>query len=227
MNRESNSYTFIFSTIMVVLIATALAFTSMVLKPSQEANIKMEKMQYILNSIGVEVSRDESEAAYKNYIKDEFVFDNTGKEIGKDAFSVNLARDKGKHPVFIAVKDNNTYYIIPVRGMGLWDAIWGYVSLDNNLRVNGVVFDHKAETPGLGSEITEKYFEDRFIGEQIFTQNGTFQGLKVVKSYSGGDNKTDGEVDGISGSTLTCNGVSHMLFDGLEPYINYLQSIKK
>ena len=148
MNRESNGYTFLFATVMVVLVASALAFAATALKPDQEANIKKEKMQYILKSFGVAVERDASEEAYKKHIISEVVFDENGTEISKDAFTVDIAKEKGKFPIFNAEKDGKKFYVIPVRGMGLWDAIWGYVSVDENLKVDGIVFDHKAETPG-------------------------------------------------------------------------------
>ena len=109
----------------------------------------------------------------------------------------------------------------------MWDAIWGYVSVDENLKVDGIVFDHKAETPGLGGEITQDYFQNSFKGESIFDANGNLQGLKVVKGYTGKDDKVDGEVDAISGATLTGNGVTEMLVRGLKPYEKYLKSNKK
>jgi Na+-transporting NADH:ubiquinone oxidoreductase subunit C len=93
--------------------------------------------------------------------------------------------------------------------------------------VKGIVFDHKAETPGLGGDINTDFFEDRFVGENIFDSDSAYHGLSVVKSYKGGDEKTDGQVDGLSGATLTCNGVTTMLIDGLKPYEQFLKSIKK
>ncbi len=227
MNRESNGYTFLFAAIMVVLVASALAYAATALKPEQDANIKKEKMQYILKSFGVNVERDASEEAYQKHIISEAVFDESGKEISKDAFSVDIAKEKGKFPVFAAEKDGKKFFVIPVRGMGLWDAIWGYVSIDESLKVDGIVFDHKAETPGLGGEITQDYFQKRFVGENVFDASGNLQGVKVVKGYGGGENKEDGEVDAISGATLTGNGVTEMLVRGLKPYENYLKSIKK
>jgi len=228
MNTEGNGYTFAFSTVMVVLVATALAFAATALKPAQDLNIKKEKMQYIMRSIGMkEISREESPAAYKTYIKDTLVLDDQGTEIGKGAFAIDLAKDKGKHPIFIAEKDGQKFYVLPVRGMGLWDAIWGYVAVDENLIVKGIVFDHKAETPGLGGDINRDFFQDRFIGENIFGTTGSYQRLSVIKAYKGGEDKTDGKVDAISGATLTCNGVSKMLLDGLKPYETYLKNIKK
>ena len=227
MNRESNGYTFLFAAVMVILVASALAFASESLKEKQTKNIKNEKMQYILKSFGVAVERDASEEAYKKHIVSEIVFDENGNEISKEAFTVDIAKEKGKFPIFNAEKDGKKFYVIPVRGMGLWDAIWGYVSVDENLKVDGIVFDHKAETPGLGGEITQDYFQKSFVGENIFDANGNLQGLKVVKGYQGKDNKADGEVDAISGATLTGNGVTEMLVRGLKPYEKYLKSNKK
>ena len=79
----------------------------------------------------------------------------------------------------------------------------------------------------MGAEINQSFFQDKFLGEHLFEADGNYQGLKVIKGYKGGDNKEDGEVDAISGATLTCNGVSDMLMKGLEPYINYLQTVNE
>ncbi|MFY8186327.1 MAG: FMN-binding protein [Flavobacterium sp.] len=227
MKTESNSYTFLFATVMVVVVASALAFAATSLKPAQDANIQNEKRQYILKSFGISVSRDSSVLAYKKYIKEEYVFDVNGNEIGKDAFNIDIAVTKDKFPVFVTEKDGKKFYIIPVRGVGLWDAIWGYVSINEQLVVDGIVFDHKAETPGLGAEIKEDFFTERFIGENIFDKNDVLQAVKVIKGYSGGENKEDGQVDAISGATLTCNGVTNMLATGLKPYEKFLKSNKK
>lgn len=230
MNTDKNSYTFLFSTIMVVIVAAALALAATALKPAQDANVKKEKMQYVLRSFGLDITRDESPEAYKTYVKSALILDDNGKTISEDkeeTFKVDLAKEKGKHPVFVAEKDGQKFYILPVRGMGLWDAIWGYVAVDDKLKVKGIVFDHKGETPGLGAEITQKFFQERFVGENLFDAANQFQALSVIKGYKGGDDKTDGQVDAISGATLTCNGATAMLQNGLKPYENYLKSIKK
>jgi Na+-transporting NADH:ubiquinone oxidoreductase subunit C len=228
MNKEGKVYTILFITILVVLVGASLAFVATALKPEQDANMKKEKMQNILNSFGVVADRSNSEEKYKEFIKEEFVLDINGEIIeGAKAFDIDLAKDKSKFPLFIAEQDGKKTYIIPARGMGLWDAIWCYVSLNDELKVKGIVFDHKAETPGLGAEIKEKYFTESFVGENIFETSGKLDGLKVVKGYKGGTDKEDGDVDAISGATLTCNGVTEMLTRGLSPYEKYLKTIKK
>jgi Na+-transporting NADH:ubiquinone oxidoreductase subunit C len=228
MNREGKVYTILFVTILVIIVGASLAFVATALKPEQDANMKKEKMQNILNSFGVAADRSNSEEKYKEFIKEEIVLNENGEIIeGEKAFIIDLAKEKTKFPLFIAEQNGKKTYIIPARGMGLWDAIWCYVSLDENLKVSGIVFDHKAETPGLGAEIKEKFFTDRFVGEAIFNTSNALEGLQVIKGYKGGEDKTDGDVDGISGATLTCNGVTEMLTRGLSPYEKYLKTIKK
>jgi len=216
---------------MVVVVAAALALAATALKPAQDANIKKEKMQYVLRAFGMtDISREDSPKAYEEFVKNGLILDNNGTTISDkrdEAFAVDLAKEKGKHPVFVADKDGQKYFIVPVRGMGLWDAIWAYVAVDEKLTVKGIVFDHKAETPGLGAEITQKFFQDRFMGENLFDANNAFQALSVIKGYKGGEDKADGQVDAISGATLTCNGATAMLQNGLKPYENYFKSIKK
>ncbi|MFY7810812.1 MAG: NADH:ubiquinone reductase (Na(+)-transporting) subunit C [Flavobacterium sp.] len=228
MNKEGKVYTILFITILVVIVGASLAFVATALKPEQDANMKKEKMQNILNSFGVTADRSNSEKLYAEFIKQEIVLDVNGEILkGEKAFTIDLAKEKTKFPLFIAEKEGKKTYIIPARGMGLWDAIWCYVSLDENLKVSGIVFDHKAETPGLGAEIKEGFFTKRFIGEDIFNASNALEGLQVIKGYKGGEDKTDGEVDGISGATLTCNGVTEMLTRGLSPYEKYLKTLKK
>lgn len=228
MNKEGKVYTILFITILVVIVGASLAFVATALKPEQDANMKKEKMQNILNSFGVTADRSNSEKLYAEFIKKEIVLDVNGEILeGEKAFTIDLAKEKTKFPLFIAEKEGKKTYIIPARGMGLWDAIWCYVSLNEELKVSGIVFDHKAETPGLGAEIKEGFFTKRFIGEDIFNASNALEGLQVIKGYKGGEDKKDGEVDGISGATLTCNGVTEMLTRGLSPYEKYLKTLKK
>ena len=130
-------------------------------------------------------------------------------------------------PLFIGEKDGQTFYIAPIRGKGLWDAIWAYVAMDANMVIQGAYFDHKGETPGLGANIKERFFMDDFIGENLMS-NGTFKGITVSKSNGDPKNedKTDNEVDAIAGSTITSDGVSAMLRSELKLYVPYFKNLK-
>ena len=115
---------------------------------------------------------------------------------------------------------------MPVRGKGLWDAIWGFVGVDKNMTVQGVFFDHKGETPGLGAEIKQRYFMDDFAGEQVL-DGTTFKGIKVAKGNNDPKNeiKDDYEVDAIAGATITGDGVSAMLKKDVEMYVSYFKNL--
>ena len=167
MDKNSNIYTFLFVGIMVIGIASILAFTSQTLKPMQKENVKNEKMQNILSTIGINVSREEAEGLYSKYIKEELALkiDGSVNESLNPFSEINLAKElkmdyENQHfPLYVAEVESEKYYIIELRGVGLWDAIWGYISLKSDFNtINGVSFDHKRETAGLGAEITKDWF---------------------------------------------------------------------
>tara|TARA_R100001369_G_scaffold21881_3_gene39758 strand:- start:62285 stop:63028 length:744 start_codon:yes stop_codon:yes gene_type:complete len=228
---NTNSYTFIFAVIMVVVVASVLAFTATSLQPIQNENVRQEKMQNILATVGIETERSEAEELYNKYITETIALKEDGSVAeGTDAFAVDLARELKKpvneqvYPLYIADIEGKKYYIIPLRGKGLWDAIWGYVSLKNDVNtIKGAVFDHKGETPGLGAEITQVWFRERFADEKIFDGNGNLIGVSVVKGNVGPSNKEDNKVDAISGATITGDGVSDMISERLQHYLPYFK----
>ncbi|WP_340065188.1 NADH:ubiquinone reductase (Na(+)-transporting) subunit C [Ascidiimonas aurantiaca] len=234
MNRDSNTYTFLFAAIMVFVVATGLALAATGLKDRQDDNIRKEKMQNILATIGVEVDREEAEVKYKEYIKEEITLRQGGVvDETVNAFGVELNKELKKpleeqyFPLYVAEIDGTTYYIVPLRGAGLWNAIWGYISLKDDINtVKGVSFDHQAETPGLGAEITQSWFKKRFEEEKILDESGEFVGISVVKGYSGGNDKSDNAVDAISGATITGDGVTDMIAERLQHYLPYLKKQK-
>lgn len=228
MDTNKNSYTFIFAGVLVVIVAFLLSLASMALKPYQERNIELEKRQNILSSINMDVEREESEEPYKEHIVQELVINASGAEIsGVEAFDIDLSKElakdpeERKFPLYVAEKNGKTYYVIPLRGKGLWGPIWGYVSLEDDFdTVYGAFFDHDKETPGLGAEISTDEFQDQFNGKKIMGNN-EFTSILVLKP---GKASTEHEVDGISGGTVTSKGVEYMLKDGISPYLPYFQS---
>ena len=236
MSRDSNLYTFLFVGIMIVGIASILAYTSQTLKPMQDENVKNEKMQNILSTVGINVSREEAEKSYKKYIVEELALkiDGSINENINPFSDLNLAKELKKDyedqhfPLYVAEINSEKYYIIELRGTGLWDAIWGYISLKSDFNtVNGVSFDHKGETAGLGAEITKDWFKESFKDEKIFNSNGQLVGIKVLKGNNDPNNidKDDHEVDAISGSTITGDGVTDMIYERVNNYFPYLSLI--
>ena len=238
MNKDSNSFTFGFATVMVVIVAVLLSIAAIVLGPYQEQNIKVEKTQNILSSIGVKTDAKEAEKLFNQYIKEQLVLNKKGEPVTGQvaAFDIDLKKELDKartgdqekqlFPLFIFNKDGKLYYIIPVRGKGLWGPIWGYIALGGDLNtITGASFGHKAETPGLGAEINTEDFQKQFIGEKIFDESGNFVSVKVIKGGAAPEDLHG--VDAVSGGTITSNGVTEMLRRTLASYIPYFKTINK
>lgn len=233
MNRDSNAYTFGFAAAMVVVVASVLAFTASSLKDLQQENVRKEKMQNILATIGIETDRDGAETLFNDHIVSQLALRNDGTvDDAVDPFSgiklaLELKKDPSEQrfPLYLADVDSESYYIIPLRGSGLWDAIWGYIALESDRNtIKGAVFDHKAETAGLGAEITQQWFMDRFVAEKVFDDSGSLVGISVSKTNNDPKDldKNDHEVDAISGATITGDGVSDMIMERLTHYQSYL-----
>ena len=134
------------------------------------------------------------------------------------AYEKEVKTNKRFH-VFVAEKDGDTKYVFPVYGTGLWGAIWGYVALNSDKNtVYGVYFSHASETPGLGAEIATEHFQTLFSGKKA-VDNGQIV-LGVVKN--GKVENPECQVDGISGGTITSDGVNLMLKNCLSNYKNFL-----
>ncbi|WP_116128125.1 FMN-binding protein [Lewinella sp. IMCC34183] len=143
-----------------------------------------------------------------------------------DFASIDLAKEYKKpeaqriYPVNIFDLDGDKYYVFSVRGNGLWDAIWGNIALASDLNtVTGASFDHAGETPGLGAEIKDNAgWKSQFEGKKIY-DGDQFVSIIVRK---GGAVDMEHEVDGLSGATVTGDGVTKMLYNGLKAYQPYI-----
>lgn len=241
---DSNLYTVLFAIGMVLVVGALLAFTASSLRPTIDANKRIEKQQNILYAMGVNendetsvefVSKDKVAEEFAKYIKKQLVIEGDNVSEDAKAYLIDVKKQQTaakegktrKLPLFVGEKEGKTFYIAPIRGKGLWDAIWGYVAMDKNMVVQGVFFDHKGETPGLGANIKQRYFMDDFIGEDLMN-NGSFKGISVSKSNNDPKNedKNDNEVDAIAGATITGDGVSAMIKSELGLYVPYFKTLK-
>lgn len=238
-NKESNSYIFMYSTILVVVAAAVLAVAAVGLRPFQKKNQEIEKMQQLLTAVGIENDVKNAEELYKKYFVQELTVNKKGKVLSTyenetlkgevRPFNVELSKElaKGEEamlPIFICNQEGKTVYVVPVHGKGLYDAIWGNVAIEEDLNtVRGVLFDHKGETPGLGAEITNPAFPAQFKGKKIF-ENDEVK-LAVVKGQKTEEEKQY-QADAVTGATNTSNGVSNMLKDCLSNYIEYFKTLK-
>ncbi len=226
LNTNSNTYIIIYSCVMVVIVAFLMAFVSSMLKPTQDINIALDKKKQVLAALNIRgLSNEESAAKYAEVVKTDAILDEQGNTIEqgtpggeKAGFRLNSADYKeGRLALFICEIDGERKYVVPVYGMGLWGAIWGYIAVNaDGTTVYGAYFNHASETAGLGAEIKDsRKWQEKFIGKTIYSADGQPL-LNVLKPNEVKNH--DYEVDGITGATLTCNGVSAMLQEGFSKY---------
>lgn len=244
---DKNSYTIIFAVIMVIVVGSLLAGVAQGLKSKITLNERFEKMQNILYTMGVNdnegtgdiafISTDKVEATFAKNITKQLVIQGGKVTEDPEAYLIDIKKEETKAkdpnyqrrlPLFVGEKDGETLYVLPMRGKGLWDAIWGFVALDKDFVVQGVFFDHAGETPGLGGEIKQRYFMDDFTGENIMDGNA-FKGITVAKGNNDpiNENKTDNKVDAIAGATITGDGITAMIRKDIRLYLPYLKSLNQ
>ena len=241
---DSNLYTILFATGMVLVVGSLLAFLASSLKPTIDENKRIEKQQNILYAMGVNendessaifVSKDKVGEEFSKYITKQLVIQGGKITEDENAYLIDVKKEQtaekeGKErrlPLFVGEKDGKTFYIAPIRGKGLWDAVWAYIGMDENMVIQGAYFDHKGETAGLGANIKLRFFMDDFIGEHL-KKDGNFKGIAISKSNNDPKNidKTDNEVDAIAGATITGDGVSAMIKSELRKYVSFFNTLK-
>ena len=227
MDRNSNNYTFIYASVMVILVAAILSIAAIALKPMQNKNTEIEKKQNILASVNIETTAKDAEQVYAEKIVNSYVVNSEGEVVEGDAFTVDLKVQKAKPleqrqlPVFECQTETGLKYIFPLRGAGLWGPIWGFVALNEDLNtIFGANFDHQGETPGLGAEISTTVFEEQFTGKSIFDASGKLVSIIVAKSSESAPEEH--KVDAISGGTITSKGLEQMLLDDLTSYQKFI-----
>ena len=205
MKTNSNSYTIIYSAIIVVVVAFLLAFVYQVLKPIQDANVALDQKKQILYSLNIRnLDNATAEADYNKMLVSE--------------------KNVKNGTIYTFNVDSQIKYVFSVKGMGLWGGINGFIAVDADKSiVFGAYFNHESETAGLGAEIKDnRKWQEQFRGKELFTKgNRDAIALSVQKKVT--DWKT--QVDAVTGATLTSNGVAAMMTDkekGLGQYIDFL-----
>ncbi|KAA6305519.1 Na+-transporting NADH:ubiquinone oxidoreductase subunit C, partial [termite gut metagenome] len=187
MNTNSNLYTIIYASVIVVIVAFVLAFTSSALKDRQEKNVELDKMKQILSALKVDIKGQDAQALYAKYVKQDIIINSEGTTTGEEGgFNLVLKEELNKKlserklAIYVCEIDGQTKYVFPLYGQGLWGPIWGYVGLNEDKNtIFGAYFSHQGETPGLGAEIATKPFQNNFLGKQIM-RNGALTSVAVV-----------------------------------------------
>lgn len=230
-NTNSNGYTITYVAVMTVIVAVCLALAATGLKEKQDYNVEIATKTDILKAVNMDKAGN-IEEVFNDQIK-QVVIDAEGNvKEGMDALTIDVKKESKKPvaerslPLFIFTnKEGAKNYIIPLRGFGLWDEIWGYVALGSDMNaIVGVAFDHKAETPGLGAEIKDNpTFGEQFIGKTIFNESNDYTSVAVIK---GELSDPEHQVHSISGATMTSTGVSNMLYKDITNYLAYFKKLR-
>ncbi len=240
----SNAYIFRYAAIMVVVVAAVLSSAATFLKPMQQRNQAIDKMQSILAAAGMQdVSVENAIEVFNGHITNMIVIDQDGNVLAdysgdekqnSEAFNLNLKTElfnksqkrPFRLPLYVIDKQGEKTYIIPLLGAGLWGPVWGNMAIKSDFStVTGVTFDHKAETPGLGAEINTNMFQDQFKDKQLLGPDGNFVSVQVVKGGVSNfpANQQKHKVDAISGGTITSNGVNDMIENVIESYVPFFK----
>ncbi len=219
MNKNSNTYIIIYSTVMVVVVATLLAVAALALKSRQDANILNEKKKAILASLSAQNENyDEFVTAYVVNGAGEKIESMSSDKALDLLFDLPTAFAEQTLPVFEAADGR---IVVPVSGTGLWGPLWGYVALEKDMNtIAGVVLDHAGETPGLGAEVATPKHQALYKGKTLF-EGDEFVSVSLRK---GGAKDPAHEVDAISGGTKTSDGVTDMLKKSLGAYLPLLKA---
>lgn len=242
----SNRYIFIYSSAMVIIVAALLSSAAMILKPFQERNIAIAKIQGILAAADKTVGTDSAEIVFNQIILKEIVLDQDGNETSvfsqgafekgsERAFDINLKtelynKSQGRNfkvPLYLARAGDEQIFILPLYGKGLWGPVYGNIALKADMNtVFGAEFGHDKETPGLGAEIALPVFGNQFRGKTIFNEEGEFVSIIVKKGGVTTMPPAEREhgVDAISGGTITSDGVTKMIENCLSNYVAYFKS---
>lgn len=243
--QRSNTYIFTFIVALTMISAVLLSLTNESLKDKQAANVAFEKRQFILTTFlgkeKIEAMTPEQVNTMYDEVVNAAVVNFNGDVVEMDVAEVELAVEYKKPieerllPIYtIKGESGIDYFVLPTFGFGLWDNIWGYLALEKDMStLKGVVFDHKGETPGLGARITTDEIQSRYVGKTIRDESGNLVSVTMMKGENGGGDKSieafqnePHKVDGMSGSTLTGNGLNNMMTDYFKAYDNYFNKIK-
>lgn len=236
LNTNSNTYIIIYAVVMVVIVAFLLAFVSKALQQKSDANVAIDKKSQILAALNIRnLDKEQIEAKYAEVVVADEVVDANGDIVkegsakDKDAFAMGSKDISSKSlPLYVCKVNNETKYVVPVYGMGLWGGLWGYVAVNSDGKtVYGAYFSHESETAGLGALITEEPFQNQFKNKVIYgaEDNVTLSVVKKGKAVDGLE--PESRCDAVTGATLTSDGVDLMLKTCLKSYTTVFKNIAK
>lgn len=222
MNTNSNSYTIVYASVLVIIVAFLLAFVNSSLSSLQGKNVELDTKKQILSSLDIKDVKD-AETEFSKVVTSDMLVGEDGTTTAYEGDFITAyekeAKENNRYHIFVCQVNGETKYVVPVYGAGLWGAIWGYVALNEDKNtVFGTYFSHASETPGLGAEIATENFQNEFKGKSVMEGEAVVLGVEK----NGKVTKPECQVDGISGGTITSKGVDAMLKDCLSHYTRFM-----
>jgi len=241
--RHNNLYTFVFITIVTIICAGLLSSAAYFLKEKQQINVEVDMKKNILKAVKLleneKMSQQEILDSYNNNIES-YVVNNLGIIIelpeGISIADIDPEKEDTKpederlYPVYVKRAGTDISALcIPIIGKGLWSTMYGYLALEPDLnKILGITFYKQGETPGLGSEVESKSFQNKFIGKEIWDKDDNLVSIKILKLEPASDSPNiKHEIAGISGATKTGEGVMNLLLKDLLKYENYFRKIRE
>lgn len=244
--QQSNTYIIVFSAVLTIILGGLLSLANQGLKPMQQKSVELDTKKKILGAVS-DLSGKKANEVLELYGEsiESIVVNIDGELIEKDekgavliAENVDIAKNFKKapedryYPVFkyhkVGNKDDVESYIFPIYGRGLWGPIWGFIAMETDLNtIKGTSFDHKTETPGLGARITSVEVRNRYNGKKVFDESGKLVSISMLKGEKNSAKVLDEHhIDGMSGATLTANGMNDMLESYFKYYQGYINKSK-
>ncbi len=252
MNKDSALNIALVGIGLCLLCSAIISIVAIQLRAVQENNVVLDQQKKIISSANLDETYDSIESAMKNISK-VIINLETGKKIDRDPRTYDLSKElrmegmyKNLSPeediasikkrenfakIYIEYQEEKVKtLILPVRGYGLWGIMYGYLAINEDLNtVIGLEFYEHKETPGLGAEIVNPKWKATWENKEIYDSSGKVN-LKVIKGVSSiNDEDHKYQIDGLSGATITSNGVTNLIAFWMGPkgYLPFIENLKK
>ena len=253
-NRQATGYTLLFATAICIVCGILVSSFAVSLEDLQDENIALDKQKRVLEAVGLLQPGepiDEAQVAERfEPIEPVLIELASGEAVDGDTATFDQqrrARDPAtstEAPDNLAkvkrIPDRALLYevrgnagelemvVLPIEGLGLWGTLYGFLALDaDTTTVRGITYYQHKETPGLGGEVDNPTWKDKWPGRKAFDDEGEVR-LAVMKGQARSVAEDPHRVDGLAGATITSNGVTNMLDfwlgeNGFEPYLNRIR----
>jgi len=230
MQQESNKKIFLTALILALFFSFVVSLAAVLLKPIQQKNEELERNKNVLMAAGKDINNLEEEFGkikifyfdlntknieiandvskyFKNFKK---LSENQDTSIKVEKELEGFKSIPAKIPFYAFYENGHLESIVlPIYGNGLWSTMYGFIAIERDGNtIRGLTFYDQKETPGLGGEVDNPKWKALWKSKKIFDKNGNLK-ITVIK---GSTDKNSGDwqyqIDGLSGATMTTNGVN-------------------